>query len=80
MPLYKNISDRELPALLGAAYEESGNDINKSADTLDTLDTMLGVMKMRPLISSRDRRARSQWSRGRGLHNILANVIAQKLP
>jgi len=75
MPLYNNISSTELPALFASAYEESSNDIDKAAETLDKIDTLLGVMKMKSLINSRDRRAASRWSRGRGLRPILENVI-----
>lgn len=52
MPLYNNIKDRELPALLKANYEESEGNIEKAADTLETLDIMLGVMKARTLINA----------------------------
>lgn len=78
MPLYNNIKDRELPALLKASYEESDGDIEKAADTLDTLDTMLGVMKARTLINARDRGARSRFSRGRGMKEILTNIMLKK--
>lgn len=41
MPLYNNIKDREIPALLKASYEESDGNIEKAADTLDSLDIMI---------------------------------------
>ncbi len=78
MPLYNNIKDRELPALLKASYEKSDDDIEKAADTLDTLDIMLGVMKARTLINTRDRGAKSRFSRGRGMKEILTNIMLKK--
>jgi len=73
----QNISEREMPAMMQASLEESRGDIGKAATTIQTIDTMLGVMKMKSLINSRDRRAASHWSRGRGLRPILENVILQ---
>lgn len=79
MPLYNNIKDQELPALLKASYEESDGDIKKAADTLEALDIMLGVMKARTLINARDRGAKSRFSRGRGMKQILVNIMIKKL-
>lgn len=78
MPLCNNIKDRELPALLKASYEENDGDIMKAADTLETLDIMLGVMKAKTLINARDRGARSRFSRGRGMKQILTNIMLKK--
>ena len=75
MSLYNNISNRELPALLHSSYEENGGNIEKAAHDIETIDIMLGVMKMKSLINSRDRKARSRWSRGRNLHRILENIM-----
>lgn len=73
----QNISKTELPSMLQASLEVSRGDIDKAATTIQTIDTMLGIMKMKSLINSRDRRATSRWSRGRGLRPILENVILQ---
>jgi len=73
----QNISEREMPAMMQACLEASQGDISKAATAIQTIDTMLGVMKMKSLINSRDRRAASRWSRGRGLRPILENVILQ---
>ena len=75
----KNISNRELPALLRASYEENGDNLEEAARDIETIDTMLGVMKMKSLIASRDRRASSRWSRGRNLHKILENIMEKRI-
>ena len=74
MDLYKNISNRELPTLLRACYEESG-DMEKAAEDLETIDIMLGVIKMKSLINGRERNAKSRWTRGRNLTAILEHII-----
>lgn len=73
----QNITEAEMPAMMQASLEVSQGDIDKAATTIRTIDTMLGVMKMKSLNNSRDRRAASRWSRGRGLRPILKNVILQ---
>lgn len=75
MDLYQNISNKELPALLRSSYEENGGDMEKAAHDLESIDIMLGVMKLKGLIGARDRKASSRWSRGRNLHKILENVM-----
>lgn len=76
--MMQNISNIELPVLLESSYEENGGDIQKTAHDVETIDIMLGVMKMKSLINSRDRRASSNWSRGRGLHEIIKNIMLRK--
>lgn len=75
MSLYPNISNRELPTLLRCSHEQNGGDMRKTAHDIESIDIMLGVMKARTLINSRDRKASSQWTRGRGLHKIIENVL-----
>jgi len=56
-------------------------EIRKKLETekaADTLDTMLGVMKARTLINARDRGAKSRFSRGRGMKEILTNIMLKK--
>lgn len=77
--LYENITDKELPHLLRCCYDESGEDMGKTADSLDAIDTMLGVLKARSLISSRERRAKSMWTRERNLSVILGEIIHSKI-
>lgn len=79
MALYKNISNKELPTLLRAVYEECGKNIEDSAEVLDELDTMLGVLKAKSLINSRERSARTRWTRGRNLRAILEQIILVRL-
>lgn len=73
--IYHNIKDREVPALLRSAYEESGKDIEAASLILDRIDTMIGVLQMKSLINARERSARTRWTRGRGLTAVLAEII-----
>ena len=50
----------------------------RSFATLDATAKMLGVMRMKSLLSSRDRRAKSKFSRGRGFKQILENIITRE--
>ena len=77
MDLFKNIKHGELPALLHSSYMENSQDLQKTSRDLETIDIMLGVMKMKSLIGSRDRRAKSRWSKGRNLHKIMENIITR---
>lgn len=70
-----NISATELPILAEASLEINEGDMDKVARDIETMDIMLGVLKMKSLINSRDRKAASRWSRGRNLNKILENVI-----
>lgn len=78
MDLYNNISNKELPAFLRAAYEESGKDIEKAADIVETTDMLLGVLKAKSLINSRERSAKTKWTRGRNIKAIFENIILRK--
>ena len=51
MSMYKNIKNRELPVLLRAIYEANGGDMEQTAHDLESVDLMLGTMKMRSLIN-----------------------------
>lgn len=79
MALYKNISNKELPTLLRAVYEECGENLEESADVLEELDTMLGVLKAKSLINSRERSARTRWTRGRNLSAIFEQIILTRI-
>lgn len=70
-----NISATELPVLAEASLEINEGDMDKVALDIETMDIMLGVLKIKSLINSRDRKAASRWSRGRNLSKILENVI-----
>lgn len=73
-----NISATELPVLAEASLEINEDDMDKVARDIETMDIMLGVLKMKSLINSRDRKAASRWSRGRNLSKILENVILRE--
>ena len=73
--LLNHIGNNEFPALAGASLEENGGNIQRTAHDLETMDLMLGVIKMKSLINSRDRNAKSRFSRGRGIREIFGNII-----
>jgi hypothetical protein len=75
MSLYKNITDRELTVLAPSCYESNGEDIKKTAHDLESIDLMLGVLKMRTMINNRDRSSKNSRTRGRGLRQILGQVL-----
>lgn len=79
MDLYNHISNKELPTLLRAAYEESGQDIEKASETLETLDLLLGVQEMKFLVDMRDRSAKSRWTKGRNYKRIIEGIIIRNL-
>lgn len=76
---YKNISAKELVTLAKVAHEENNGELEKTARDIETIDTMLGVMKMKTLINSRERSAKSRFSRGRGLSQVLENIMLREL-
>ena len=73
--LLNHIGNDEFPVLAGASLEENGGNIQRTAHDLETMDLMLGVIKMKSLINSRDRNTKSQFSRGRGIREIFGNII-----
>jgi hypothetical protein len=73
--LLNHIGNNEFPALACASLEENGGDVQRTAHDLETMDLMLGVIKMKSLINSRDRNAKSRFSRGRGIREIFGNII-----
>ena len=75
--MYNNIKPRELPALLRSSYEANGGNMELAARDLETIDLMLGTLKLRSLIAARDRSARSRWSKGRNLTKILEQIITR---
>ena len=75
---YRNIKESEIAVLATASHEENGGDLEKTAHDIETIDIMLGVMGMKSLIGSRDRSAKSKFSRGRGFKQILENIITRE--
>lgn len=75
MNLYSHISNKELPTLLRAAYEENGQNIEKASETLETLDLLLGVQDMKFLVDMRNRSAKTHRTRGRNFKRIIEGVI-----
>lgn len=75
---YRNIKESEIAVLATASHEENGGDLEKTAHDVETIDIMLGVMRMKSLLSSRDKRAKSKFSRGRGFKQILENIITRE--
>ena len=73
--LFRNITNTELPALLRANYDLNEGDMEKTAHDLETMDMMLGVLKMKSLVNSRERNAKSRWTRGRNLQAIFERLI-----
>lgn len=73
--LLNHIGDNEFPALAGASLEQNNGDVQRTAHDLETIDLMLGAIKMKSLINSRDRNAKSRFSRGRGIREIFSNII-----
>lgn len=51
MGMYQNITNQELPCLLRVCYDENGGDMEATAHDIETIDHMLGVIKMRSLIN-----------------------------
>ena len=79
MDLYKNISNRELPTLLRACYEQNEGDMEKAAEQIETIDMMLGVLKLKTLVNVRDRKQKRKNLKGRTAHTLIRQIIAQKL-
>ena len=77
--MFTHIKNSELPALLRSSYDENDGDMVRTYHDLDLMDNMLGVLKMKSLVNSRERKAKSRWSRGRNLQSILCNLILSKL-
>ena len=75
---YKNITAKELVTLAKVAYKENNGELKKTAHDIETIDLMLGAMKMKTLINSRDRNAKSRFSRGRGLKQVLENIMSRE--
>lgn len=78
MNLYKNIKNRELPALLRASYELNNGNIEQAAHDIETFDMLLGVMRMKSVINSRSRKKETRWSRGRDFRGIIENIVLRK--
>lgn len=74
---YNNISTEELVTLAKVVHEENNGELEKTAHDIETIDIMLGAMKMKSLINSRDRSAKSRFSRGRGLSQVLKNIMSR---
>ena len=80
MNLYRNIKNRELPALLRAAYEENNCNMEEAAADIETIDLALGVLKNRSLISARSRKAKvNRWSSNRNFKGIMENILSQRI-
>ena len=75
MNIFRNITNTEVPALLRACYEENAGNMKKTAHDMETIDIMLGVLKMKSLVNSRERSAKSRWTRGRGLQAIFERIM-----
>ena len=61
MSLYQNIANRELPTLLRVCYEDNDSDMEQTAHDLETIDLMLGAIKMRSLINKHNGRKRHDY-------------------
>lgn len=72
---YNNIKPRELAILAGVIHKENGGNLEKTEHDLESIDLMLGVMKMKSLINARDRSAKTRFSRGRGLHQVIEQIL-----
>lgn len=75
MQIYDNISNRELPTLLRVCYDASNGNMEQAAHDLETFDMLLGVVRMKSIISSSSRRKETSWSRGRNFQGVLENII-----
>lgn len=79
MNLYRNITNRELPALLRIAYEENNENMQEAAADIETIDIALGVLKMRSLINARSRKAKAnRWSTNRNFNGIMENILQKR--
>lgn len=70
--LYRNIANRELPTLLHVCFDGNNGDMEKAAWELETIDLMLGVIKMRSLINKHNGRKRHHY------HQVLEAIITRK--
>lgn len=79
MNLYRNITNRELPALLRIAYEENNGNMEEAAADIETIDIALGVLKIRSLINARSRKAKAnRWSTNRNFNGIMGNILQKR--
>ncbi len=75
MSPFKNITKQELAVLAPSCFETNEKNLEKTAHDLESIDLMLGVLKMRTLINNRDRNSKSKRTKGRGLKQILQQVL-----
>lgn len=73
--IFHNISSSEVPALFRASYDVNNANLDKIAHDMETIDIMLGVLRMKSLVNSRERNAKSRFTRGRHFRAILENIM-----
>lgn len=61
MNLFRNIKNNELPTLIRVCHDKNNGNMEYTAHDLETIDLMLGVIKMRSLVNKHNGRKRHDY-------------------